>query len=136
MLRNIGYGFAILSLSAIVAFWPSYLARPFDTIDATTHVHAAAMASWCALLVAQPFLIRGGRTALHRALGKLSYVLAPLVVVAALRLVQVRIQALSADDVRGAGVGVPHSMPIAGGGTSLLATSQAICAIARLPSSR
>ena len=102
MLRNIGYGFAILSLSAIVAFWPSYLARPFDTIDATTHVHAAAMASWCALLVAQPFLIRGGRTALHRALGKLSYVLAPLVVAAALRLVQVRIQALSADDVRGA----------------------------------
>jgi hypothetical protein len=100
VLPNVGYGFAILALAAIAAFWPSYLSRSFGTIDATTHAHAAVMAAWCALLVVQPFLIRGGRTALHRALGKLSYALAPLVVAAALRLTQVRIQALPADAVR------------------------------------
>jgi hypothetical protein len=100
--RNSGYVFAGLSIAAIAAFWPSYLSRPFATIDGTTHVHAAAMASWCALLVAQAFLIRAGKVRWHRAIGKLSYAVAPLIVVAALRLTQVRIQAVPAPELRDA----------------------------------
>src|SRR4051812_19027300 len=99
MLRGSIYGFAILSLAAVAAFWPSYLSKPFATIDGTTHVHAAAMTSWCALLVTQAFLIRTGKAGLHRTLGKLSYALAPFIVVAAFRLTQIRIRAVPADAV-------------------------------------
>jgi hypothetical protein len=92
VVRYSGYGFAVLSLAAVAAFWPGYLSRPLATIDGTTHVHAAVMAAWCALLVAQPFLVRRGRVRVHRALGKLSYVLAPIIVVTALRLTQLLLQ--------------------------------------------
>src|SRR5262249_7407026 len=46
VLRNSGYGFGLLSIAAVAAFWPSYLSRSFATIDGTTHVHAAVMATW------------------------------------------------------------------------------------------
>jgi hypothetical protein len=96
VLRNVGYGFGVLTVAAIAAFWPSYLSRPLQQIDGTTHLHAAVMASWCALLVAQALLIRARATAWHRALGKLSYAIAPLVVIVALRLTQIRIRAVPA----------------------------------------
>lgn len=59
-----------------------YLARlPGGGLDSHTHVHACVMVTWFALLIAQPFLIKSGRLALHRGLGKLSLVLAPFLVV-------------------------------------------------------
>ena len=122
VLRNSGYGFALLSLSAVAAFWPGYLSRSFATIDGTTHVHAAVMASWCALLVAQPFLIRSGKVAWHRALGKLSYAIAPLVVIAALRLTQIRIRALPPEALRD----VAHAFYLPVSGTLLFAASYAL----------
>jgi hypothetical protein len=43
------------------------------------HFHVIMAASWLALLITQPFLIRNNKRALHRKLGKVSFVLAPLV---------------------------------------------------------
>lgn len=45
------------------------------------HLHGMAMMGWVFMLLLQPFLIRSGRKDLHRRIGKLSYILAPLVVV-------------------------------------------------------
>jgi hypothetical protein len=45
------------------------------------HVHGMAMMSWVFMLLVQPVLIRIGRKDLHRRVGKLSYVVAPLVVI-------------------------------------------------------
>jgi len=58
-------------------------------------VHAFAMLAWSLLLVVQPFLIRARRRPLHRALGALSYVLAPLVIVSALLVAHLRFKTMS-----------------------------------------
>lgn len=98
MFRNSGpWGVALLA-AALLAFWPSYLSRPFAPVDAYTHVHAVAMTAWCVLLIVQPTLIRFGARPLHRALGKVSFVVAPAVVVVALLLVHVRMRSMRRPD--------------------------------------
>lgn len=71
-------------------FWPSYLSRPFAKIDGYTHAHAALGAIWLLLLLGQTVLIRTGRRGAHRALGKLSYVVAPLFLLSGLLLAHFR----------------------------------------------
>ncbi len=44
------------------------------------------MLAWFGMLITQPFLIRAGRRTQHRALGKVSYVLVPLIALATISL--------------------------------------------------
>lgn len=87
---------AALTVLALGAFWPMYLAKPFSTLDRTTHVHAAIGLVWMLLLVAQPLAIRGGRLGLHRAMGRVAYVVAPAFVVSGVLLAHVRFAAMDA----------------------------------------
>ncbi len=89
-------GAAALLALALLAFWPMYLSRPFATSDYYTHLHAFAGLVWLLTLLAQPLLIRGGRRNLHRALGKLSYVTAPLFVASSLFLAHYRFSRMDA----------------------------------------
>ncbi|HUQ52675.1 MAG TPA: DUF2306 domain-containing protein [Gammaproteobacteria bacterium] len=74
--------FFVLFLALTVwAFWPSYFSRLFEQPSVLHHAHGIVLASWLVMLVAQAQLIRTQRRSLHRQLGKLSYVLAPAVVV-------------------------------------------------------
>ncbi|HEY1139689.1 MAG TPA: hypothetical protein VGE88_05735 [Lysobacter sp.] len=82
---------ALLAL-AVAGFWPSYVRR-FGEADAVTHLHAALMLSWFAMLFAQPWLVRTRRMAMHRTLGKASYMLVPMIVVTCLWLSRIRISA-------------------------------------------
>lgn len=84
--------FALLLLLAIPAFWPTYLY--VDKVERDWHVHAHGLALflWSAMLIAQPLLIRSGRWNLHRSLGKLSYGLAPAVVVSTILLGSYRLK--------------------------------------------
>jgi hypothetical protein len=91
---NSGWYFIALLLAALAAFWPKYLSRPAPSIDAYTHAHAVAMLAWCGLLIVQPFLIRAGRRSLHRALGRTSYVLVPLLLAASLLLAHFRFRSM------------------------------------------
>lgn len=78
------YLFALLGV-AILGFWPSYFSKFIDgTADFTQyiHAHATVMMLWVFMLIAQPILIRKGNLSLHRLLGKVSYVLFPLVIIA------------------------------------------------------
>ena len=79
---------ALLAL-AVAGFWPSYVRR-FGEVDAVTHLHAALMLSWFGMLFAQPWLVRTRRFALHRQLGKLSYLLVPVLVTTCLWLSRIR----------------------------------------------
>lgn len=94
MYRGISLCFAALSVAAAFAFWPQYLSKLPRGIDGHTHLHAALMTLWLALLVAQPLLIQRGRRALHRALGSASYLLVPAIVVASLRLTHFRARSM------------------------------------------
>ena len=87
--------FAGLLVVAGIAFWPTYLSR-LAASNAYVHLHAVTATLWMALLVAQPLAIRARNLSLHRALGKASYGLAPLVVAAMVLLAHHRLQGLEA----------------------------------------
>ena len=95
MFQNSGYYFLALLAACVAAFWPRYLSKAPWTIDAYTHVHAFAMVAWLVLLTVQPFLIRWRRRAAHRALGLLSYALAPAVLVSSVLLAHLRFRSMS-----------------------------------------
>jgi uncharacterized membrane protein len=83
--------FGALLLLAIPAFWPTYFFPPKYESDWHVHVHGVAMFSWMALLIAQGALIRTRRNEWHRALGRVSYVLVPVMVVSTILLAHYRL---------------------------------------------
>lgn len=88
--------FAGLLLLALISFWPSYLSQ-LGAQTAYTHLHASLAAVWLLMLVAQPILIRRGRRDYHRALGRISYGLVPLILVSMILLAHSRIVGITGD---------------------------------------
>ncbi|MBL0740522.1 hypothetical protein [Chryseolinea lacunae] len=76
---KISFFIVFLFLLSFVAFYPRY----FATLHASPwhiHVHYVLMMVWTAMLIVQPWLISKKKFAAHRAFGRLSYFLVPLVV--------------------------------------------------------
>ena len=65
-------------------FYKTYF-EPFPNfgknIDIYIHIHAVIASLWIAILIVQPFLIVNKKIALHRSVGKLSYVVFPLLII-------------------------------------------------------
>ena len=80
------FWFFLLLLIGVAGFWRSYFAR-FAAVDPAHHFHSLTALSWMALLLAQGALARSRRFVLHRRLGRLSYVLAPLFLLAGARMI-------------------------------------------------
>ena len=59
-----------------IIFFPSFTG--FSNVQ---HFHGIMMMVWMIFLITQPLLIRSGKVTIHRAIGKLSYVVAPLLIV-------------------------------------------------------
>ena len=93
----------------ILAFWPLYFSRPFGDADRYTHLHAIAGSLWLLLLIVQPLAIHYQRYRLHFALGKFSYVLAPIFVIAGVLLSHYRLSAMT-DETFGI-EGFSHYLP-------------------------
>ena len=93
----------------ILAFWPLYLSRPFADVDRYTHLHAMAGSLWLLLLIVQPLAIYHERYRLHLTLGKVSYVLAPLFVIAGVLLSHYRLAAMT--DEAFVAEGFSHYLP-------------------------
>ena len=87
--NNTGY-FAIgLLVISILGFWPSYFSKFFDGTDHFNfyyHFHLVMALLWVALLIVQPFLIKKKKVAIHKRLGKLSYIIIPLLIVSVILL--------------------------------------------------
>ena len=79
--NNIGYLFIGIWLCAIIGFHNTYTIHfpAFTGFQWQQHFHGAMLMSWFLMLIIQPFLIRFKKYTVHRTLGKLGYVLAPLV---------------------------------------------------------
>jgi len=79
--RNVGFLLLLLLLIVVWGFYRTYfgLFPTFQGITTVQHFHGAMLLAWFALLIVQPFLIKYRRYRLHRAVGKVSYVLIPLV---------------------------------------------------------
>lgn len=79
--KNIGYFFLILLAFVVLGFYKTYFIYfpTFENVNAIKQFHGAMLFSWFLLLIVQPFLLRFKKFALHRTLGKLAYLLVPLV---------------------------------------------------------
>lgn len=79
--NNIGFLFIGVWLCAIIGFHQTYIVffPSFKGFHWQHHFHGAMMMSWVLMLITQPFLIRFKKNNIHRKLGKLGYILAPLV---------------------------------------------------------
>ena len=81
--RNIGYPFIFLLFLVIFGFFKTYFGQFPHFDDHTTaivHFHVFVLVLWIILLIVQPILIRQNRYAAHRAIGKFSYFLVPLII--------------------------------------------------------
>ena len=93
----------------ILAFWPLYLSRPLASTDRYTHFHALTGTLWLGMLIAQPIAVHNYRYGLHRALGRLSFAIAPLFFVAGILLSHYRLTSM--DDATFAVEGYSHFLP-------------------------
>lgn len=71
--------FGIYLAAALFAFWPRYYSNPLVEPRLYVHLHGIALTLWMLMLAGQAYLIRTNRRPIHRQIGKLSYVVAPLV---------------------------------------------------------
>jgi hypothetical protein len=84
--------FGALFVISFLAFWPSYFSPGIATSSRYTHFHAATAALWMSLLIIQPWLIRTYRFEVHRAIGRVSYVLVPVLLLSIILLANFRIR--------------------------------------------
>jgi uncharacterized membrane protein len=84
-----GLGAALVLLS-VAAFWKPYFSHATSVAEPYVHAHVLFVSLWMAALIGQPLLIRTRRLDLHRAIGRISFALAPLVAVSALLLAHSR----------------------------------------------
>ncbi|MDQ7960904.1 hypothetical protein [Flavobacterium lindanitolerans] len=78
---------AAISLAGFFNSYIRFLPDDMDRFPLVIHVHFSAFACWFALLIVQPILIKQEKYSLHRKIGKLSYFIAPVLVVTILILV-------------------------------------------------
>jgi len=77
---NACFYFAALFGFALIGFWPTYYGVVGEQPTYLAHAHGGAMTLWCLMLIAQASFVRSRKLAWHRAIGRSSYVLVPLMV--------------------------------------------------------
>ena len=90
--------FAVLLVIAFFAFWPTYFSPGLGASVSYVHFHAATATLWMIALIAQPWLIRSHRYDLHRAVGRLSFVLVPVLLISMILLANFRIRNVRPED--------------------------------------
>lgn len=82
----------LLAMAVIIAgFFPSFFNNLQQT-DLLHHIHGISATAWLLLLVIQPLLYSRRQMAVHRKLGKLSFVLVPLLLFGGFKMVQLMIR--------------------------------------------
>ena len=75
---NAGWWFLLFIPLVVGGFYPTYFAVLFKPAPSIVHIHFALMVIWVAVLVLQPFLFKYKKMALHRKIGRFTYLLVPL----------------------------------------------------------
>lgn len=76
--HNLGYWFLLFIVLVFAGFYHTYFSVLFQPTKSVIHIHFVLMAIWIAMLIVQPFLIKYKKLSLHRLIGRISYVLVPL----------------------------------------------------------
>jgi hypothetical protein len=74
--------FTTILLVIIIGFYQTYLVNfpKFQGFHYEQHFHGLMMLLWMVLLIVQPLLMRSKKYQIHRFIGKLSYIIAPLLI--------------------------------------------------------
>lgn len=82
--------FILIAVISLAGFYRTYFSYfpDISRFPFIIHIHFLAFCCWFVLLIAQPVLIRKKKTVLHRKLGRLSYFLAPVLVITIVLLVR------------------------------------------------
>lgn len=89
--KNTGYFMLLLVALAALGFYKTYFSQFPDFTENSTalshskvsifdHIHATLATLWIFFLIIQPLLIRYGKLKIHRTIGKISYVIFPLLI--------------------------------------------------------
>ena len=81
--KYLGYFMLVLIPLIFAGFYKTYIEQIpnfSENINSFIHIHAFIATIWISMLIAQPFLILNKKFALHRAIGKLSYIVFPLLI--------------------------------------------------------
>ncbi len=76
--HNLGYWFLLFIVLVFAGFYHTYFSVLFQPVKPVIHIHFVLMAIWIVMLIVQPFLIKYKKPALHRLIGRISYVVVPL----------------------------------------------------------
>lgn len=87
--------FVIFFVFVLVGFWLTYFTRLFHQENYRMHLHGIVLIMWCLLLIVQPYLIYKHKTRLHKQLGRVSYVLVPLIAFTTIDLFKYRLSELT-----------------------------------------
>jgi hypothetical protein len=72
--------FIVFFLFMLAAFWLTYFTKLLSQDNYRLHTHGITLILWCSMLIVQPYLIRTNQYALHKTIGKFSYLLVPLMI--------------------------------------------------------
>ena len=78
-----GYWFLLFIGLAAAGFYTTYFTRILEPMPLVIHFHFVLMVLWIGMLIAQPFFIKYKKLSWHRLLGKVSYVVVPLLLITA-----------------------------------------------------
>ncbi len=81
--RNTAIFIILIMIGVQWGFYETYTSQfpNFKNKTITIHVHGALLMTWLILLIVQPLLINKGKAKLHRTIGKISWVLGPLIII-------------------------------------------------------
>ena len=79
--RAIAYWFLLLIPLIAWGFYHTYFSVFFQPHPSIIHLHFALMMMLATMFIVQPLLIRYKKLALHRMIGKISYVVVPLLLI-------------------------------------------------------
>jgi hypothetical protein len=86
--RGIAYWYLFLIPLIFAGFYKTYFSVLLEPTATIIHIHFAFMMLWTALLITQPLLIRYKKQAIHRIIGKISYVIVPLLLISGYFMIQ------------------------------------------------
>lgn len=88
-------GFVLLVI--LGGFWASYFA-PIGDVPLAFHVHALTAMSWLALLIVQSVAIHARKNAIHKGLGRASFVMFPLLIAGFVMIINVSAARFAAQE--------------------------------------
>lgn len=95
--RHAHYFVGLLLLVIMAGFWGSYFAAD-GPAPLAFHVHAISSMTWLALLIAQHLAIHRRANALHRQMGRASFVLFPFLILGFVMIINVSAAHYTAPD--------------------------------------